>query len=106
MCLPICMQNTTIPEILGAASVYEATGDIKYLTIVKEYWRQAVVERECFATGGQTCGEVWTPKHKLNTRLGNKTQEHCTVYNMMRLAKFYFVMMRILLTWTIGKKYV
>ena len=82
--------NTTIPEILGAASVYEATGDIKYLTIVKEYWRQAVVERECFATGGQTCGEVWTPKHKLNTRLGNKTQEHCTVYNMMRLAKFLF----------------
>lgn len=83
-------ENTTIPEILGAAAVYEVTGDEKYMKIVKEYWRQGVTERGYYATGGQSCGEVWTPKQQLNTRLGDKTQEHCTVYNMMRLACFLF----------------
>ena len=82
--------NTTIPEILGAAAAYEVTGNKKYMEIVRTYWKQAVVERGYYATGGQSCGEVWTPKFQLNTRLGNKTQEHCTVYNMMRLAGFLF----------------
>lgn len=83
-------ENTMLPEILGAAAVYEVTGDEKYMKIVREFWRQGVTERGYYATGGQSCGEVWTPKQHLNTRLGNKTQEHCTVYNMMRIASFLF----------------
>ncbi|MBE5873417.1 MAG: hypothetical protein E7287_03310, partial [Lachnospiraceae bacterium] len=43
-----------------------------------------------FVTGGQTQGEIWTPKMKLKARLGDKNQEHCTVYNMIRLAEFLF----------------
>lgn len=82
--------NTTIPEILGCARAYEITKNDKYLNIVKEYWRQAVTERGAFATGGQTQGEIWTPKMKLKARLGDKNQEHCTVYNMIRLADFLF----------------
>ncbi|WMJ89860.1 beta-L-arabinofuranosidase domain-containing protein [Anaerocolumna sp. MB42-C2] len=82
--------NTTIPEILGAARAYEVTGDKKWFRIVEKYWELAVTERGSFATGGQTNGEVWTPKNRLHTRLGNKNQEHCTVYNMMRLADFLF----------------
>ena len=46
-----------------------------------------------YATGGQTNGEVWTPPSELSARLGFRTQEHCTVYNMMRLADY-------LLRWT------
>ncbi len=82
--------NTTIPEVLGAARAYEVTGEQKWLDIVKAYWNSAVTERGCYATGGQTCGEIWTPKHEMNARLGDKNQEHCVVYNMMRLAEFLF----------------
>ncbi|GHU72676.1 hypothetical protein FACS189450_10900 [Spirochaetia bacterium] len=80
--------NTTIPEVLGAARAYEVTGEKKYLDIVTAYWKSAVTDRGQYATGGQTAGEIWSPKKELATRLGDKNQEHCTVYNMMRLADF------------------
>ena len=82
--------NTTIPEVLGCARAYEVFGDEKWLDIVKAYWKCAVTDRGYYVTGGQTQGEVWTPKMRLKERLGDKNQEHCTVYNMMRLAEFLF----------------
>ena len=82
--------NTTIPEVLGCAKAYEVTGEEKWLHIVEQYWKCAVIDRGCFATGGQTQGEIWTPMKKLKARLGDKNQEHCTVYNMIRLAEFLF----------------
>ena len=82
--------NTTIPEVLGCARAYEVTGEEKWLKIVFSYWKCAVTDRGCFATGGQTQGEIWTPMKKLKARLGDKNQEHCTVYNMIRLADFLF----------------
>jgi len=85
--------NTTIPEAQGAARAYEVTGEERWLKIVEAYWRCAVTERGAFCTGGQTCGEIWTPPFAMAARLGDKNQEHCTVYNMMRLADY-------LLRWT------
>lgn len=82
--------NTTIPEVLGCARAYEVTGDTIWMDIVKAYWDCAVTDRGCLVTGGQTSGEVWMPKNKMKARLGDKNQEHCTVYNMMRLAEFLF----------------
>jgi DUF1680 family protein len=82
--------NTTIPEAAGAAAVYEATGEEKYLAIAKAYWKFAVTLRGQYATGGQNSFEAWSPMMKLAGRLGDRTQEHCTVYNMMRLADFLF----------------
>lgn len=82
--------NTTIPEILGCARAYELTGEEKWLNIVKMYWKCAVTDRGYYVTGGQTQGEVWTPMNKLKERIGDKNQEHCTVYNMMRVADFLF----------------
>lgn len=82
--------NTTIPEVLGAALAYEVTGEEKWMEIVKAYWKFAVDDRGFYATGGQTDGEIWTPKFELAARLGDKNQEHCAVYNMMRLAEFLF----------------
>jgi len=84
--------NTTIPEVLGAARAYEITGEAKWMDIVRAYWKCAVEDRGQYCTGGQTCGEVWTPKQSMSARLGEKNQEHCTVYNMMRLADFLFRM--------------
>lgn len=82
--------NTTIPEVLGCARAYEVTGEERWMDIVKAYWNCAVTERGYLATGGQTAGEVWMPKKKMKARLGDKNQEHCTVYNMNRLAEFLF----------------
>ncbi len=78
--------NTTIPEIQGAAHAWEVTGEDRWREIVDAYWRSAVDDRGYYCTGGQTNGEIWSPPAELSARLGEKTQEHCTVYNMMRLA--------------------
>ena len=78
--------NTTIPEVLGAARAYEVTGDERWRRIVEAYWTQAVTLRGTFCTGGQTSGEIWTPPFEFAARRGEKTQEHCAVYNMIRLA--------------------
>lgn len=82
--------NTTIPEIHGAARAYEVTGEPRWRQIVEAYWKSAVTERGAFCTGGQTSGEMWTPPFEFSARLGHHTQEHCTVYNMIRLADYLF----------------
>ena len=85
--------NTTIPEIHGAARAWEVTGEDRWRSIVEAYWRSAVVDRGSYCTGGQTNGELWTPPQQFSMRLGERTQEHCTVYNMMHLSEY-------LLRWT------
>lgn len=82
--------NTTIPEIHGCARAYEVTGEDRYRKIVENYWDFAVAKRGTFATGGQTNGEIWTPMLKQSARLSELNQEHCTVYNMIRLADYLF----------------
>ncbi len=90
--------NTTIPEINGAARAWEVTGEERWRRVVEAYWQCAVTSRGYYCTGGQTNGEFWTPPNQLSTRLGDKNQEHCTVYHMMRLAEY-------LLRWTGNASY-
>lgn len=82
--------NMTIPEIHGCARAYEVTGEEKYRRIVENYWDLAVTKRGTFATGGQTDGEVWTGMQKQAARLSAVNQEHCVVYNMIRLADYLY----------------
>lgn len=82
--------NTTIPEALGFARVYEVLHDEQYLRAARAYWDLAVNRRGAFVTGAQTSGEVWTPPERMYERMGELTQEHCTLYNMMRLADVLF----------------
>ena len=85
-----CHANASIPWAHGAAKMYEATGDEKWLGLVKRFWECAVTDRESFCTGGQNSGEFWIPPHKLGMFIGERTQEFCTVYNMVRLADYLF----------------
>ena len=82
--------NTRIPEVLGAARAWEVTGEPRWRQVVETFWRCAVTDRPAFCTGGQTDGEIWTPPGELASRLSSKNQEHCTVYNMMRLAEYLY----------------
>ena len=82
--------NSQIPEVHGMARAYEVTGEEKYKQAVEEFWHQTVTTRGAFATGSQTCGEVWTPAGRQLSRLGETNQEHCVVYNMVRLADYLF----------------
>ena len=51
-----------------------------------------------FATTGNNAGEFWIPPGQFGRFLGNRTQEHCTVYNMVRVAEY-------LLRWTGEARY-
>lgn len=82
--------NSTVPEIMGAARAYEVTGEERYRRLVERYWEIAVHRSGMFVTGGQTSGEAWTPEQMHGARLSNTNQEHCLVYNMMRLAEYLF----------------
>lgn len=82
--------NTTIAEVLGAARMYEVTGEQRWRDIVDAYWKCAVTDRGSFCTGGQNSGEIWCPPHEFAARLGDKNQEHCTVYHMIRMADYLF----------------
>jgi DUF1680 family protein len=82
--------NTTIPEAAGAARVYEVTGDEWYRRVAEEFWRCAVTNRGTFCTGGQNTCEWWNPPFEFAARRNEYTQEHCTVYNMVRLADYLF----------------
>ncbi|MBE6904412.1 MAG: hypothetical protein E7480_07375 [Ruminococcaceae bacterium] len=79
--------NTTIPEAHGFAMAYKATGDEKYKVLAERYLEQGVFERECYCTGGQNSGEGWL-KTINYADLGDQNQEHCTVYNMIRLCEY------------------
>lgn len=82
--------NATIAEVLGCARAYEVTGIEKYRGIAENYWELAVTRRGSFATGGGTDGEVWTSPDRQSARLSDMNQEHCVVYNMIRLADYLY----------------
>jgi len=82
--------NTTIPEAHGAARAFETTGEPRFRAEAEAYWKKAVTDRGYFCTGGQTSGEIWTAPFAFLNRLSEKTQEHCVVYNMIRLADYLF----------------
>ena len=82
--------NASVPWIHGAARLYEVTGDARYRDVVTTFWKQAVEQRGMFATTGNNAGEFWIPPHQFGRFLGSRTQEHCTVYNMIRVAEYLF----------------
>lgn len=82
--------NASIPWAHGAAKMYEITGDEIWLRRVQLFWNCAVKKRESYCTGGQNAGEFWVPPHRNGAFIGERNQEFCTVYNMVRLADYLF----------------
>ncbi len=85
-----CHENASIPWAHGAAKMYEATGDVKWLVLTEKFWQSAVNARESYCTGGQGAGEYWVGPKLLGQFMGERNQEFCTVYNMVRLADYLY----------------
>ncbi|MBR4554705.1 MAG: glycoside hydrolase family 127 protein [Ruminococcus sp.] len=82
--------NASIPNIHGAARMYEITGDEHWKKLTETFWKQAVTERGMYATTGQNAGEFWIPPRSQARYLGANDQEFCTVYNMVRTADYLY----------------
>lgn len=89
-CLTDNHSNASIPEAHGAARMYEITGDTNWLKITEEFWKQAIYDREMYATGGQNAGEFWIAPGHFYESISERTQEFCTMYNMVRLAEYLY----------------
>ena len=89
--LPGKHANTQIPKMIGAARIYELTGDAKFGSIARNFYG-IVLTNHTYVTGGNSDGEYFGPSGKLNDRLGQNTTETCNTYNMLKLAQSLFTM--------------
>lgn len=82
--------NASIPWVIGAARIYEVKRKADWLEIMKAFWDCAVERRGYFCTGASNAGEFWIPPNMMGEYSGDRDQEFCTVYNMVRLADCLF----------------
>jgi DUF1680 family protein len=82
--------NTQIPKVVGFQRIYELTGDERYGTAARFFWR-TIVERRSFVTGGHGDNEHFFPPSEFAKHLPSaKTMETCGTHNMLRLTRMVF----------------
>jgi len=82
--------NTHVPKVIGAARMYELTGDRRYRTIA-EYFLDEVLTERCYAIGNMSDGEHWkTDAGNLKGSLSYTDAECCVAYNLMKLERHAF----------------
>jgi len=79
--------NTQIPKVIGAAKIYDITGEQKYKDIATFFWNQ-VTKHRSYVTGGNSINEHFGPEDI--EKLGIQTTETCNTYNMLKLTEFLF----------------
>jgi uncharacterized protein len=78
--------NTQIPKIIGAARVYELTGDATDRKIAETFWEHVALKRS-YVTGGHGDREFFFPVEHFAQHLGAETTETCNTYNMLKLSR-------------------
>ena len=82
--------NTNVPKIIGAARMYEVTGDRRYRQIA-EYFLEEVLTARSYAIGNTSLDEHWrTAPGQLKGTLGWSNAECCVAYNLMKLERLVF----------------
>ena len=82
--------NTNVPKMIGAARMYEVTGDRRYRRIA-EYFLEEVLTARSYVIGNTSLDEHWTtPAGQLKGSLGWTNAECCVAYNLMKLERLVF----------------
>jgi DUF1680 family protein len=82
--------NTHVPKIIGAARMYEVTGERRDRAIA-EYFLAEVLAARNYAIGNTSLDEHWTtPAEQLNGTLAWTNAECCVAYNLMKLQRHVF----------------
>jgi DUF1680 family protein len=85
--------NTHVPKVIGAARMYELTGEARYRDIAQYFLDEVLTERN-YAIGNTSVGEFWrNDPGDLRGSLKYHNAECCVAYNLMKLD-------RHLLSWT------
>lgn len=82
--------NTEIAKIVGAARMYEATGEGRYRAIASNFW-DIVVHDHSYVIGGNANQEFFGPPGEIVSRLSEETCENCNTYNMLKLGRRLFL---------------
>ncbi len=81
--------NMQIPKVIGAARIYELTGDEHYADIAKFFWNDVALHRS-FVIGGHGDREHFFPTNDFAKHLSAETAETCCTYNMLKLTRHIF----------------
>jgi hypothetical protein len=82
--------NTHVPKVIGAARMYELTGDTRYRDIA-QYFLEEVLDERCYAIGNCSVGEFWrSDPGNLKGSLEWHNAECCVAYNLMKLERSVF----------------
>lgn len=79
--------NTQIPKVIGAAKLYDITGEPKYRTIAEFFW-QVVTRKRSYIIGGNSNFEHFSAPN--TEQIGVETAETCNTYNMLKLTSHLF----------------
>ena len=87
--LPFPHANFHLPEIVGNARAYELTGNMTDHAIVHTFF-DALTANHSYCTGGSNSGECWQQPRDLGNFLSTQTEESCTQYNVLKIARHLF----------------
>lgn len=79
--------NTQIPKVVGAARLFEITGETYYRDCAIYFW-DIVTENRSYVIGGNSKNEHFGLEN--TEELGIQTNETCNTYNMLKLTEHLF----------------
>ena len=87
--LPFPHANFHLPEVVGNARAYELSGNATDRAIVQTFY-DVLTANHSYCTGGSNSGECWQQARDLGNFLSSQTEESCTQYNVLKVARHLF----------------
>ncbi len=81
--------NMQIPKTIGAARLYELTGQPRYADVARFFWDRVALHRS-YVIGGNGDSEHFFPVNAFARHLNAATCETCCTYNMLKLTLHLF----------------